>query len=78
VKIIGSGRSRHAQRLREFLTVRDVMHSWLDLDTDEQAAALLQKLGVGADETPVAITRDRRVLRDPSEAELAAALDLED
>ena len=78
VKIVGSGRSRHAQRLREFLTVRDVMHSWLDLDTDEQAAALLQKLGVGADETPVAITRDRRVLRDPSEAELAAALDLED
>ncbi|WP_201776734.1 Na+/H+ antiporter NhaA [Allosalinactinospora lopnorensis] len=78
VKIVGSGRSHHAQRLREFLTARDVLHSWLDLDTDEYAAELLQELGVGADETPVAITRERRVLRNPSEAELAAALDIED
>jgi Na+/H+ antiporter NhaA len=77
VKIVGSGRSRDVQRLREFLAARDVWHSWLDLDTDEYAATVLQKLGVGPEETPVAITRDRRVLRNPSEAELAAALDLE-
>jgi NhaA family Na+:H+ antiporter len=78
LKIIGSGRSREVQQLRQFLTARDVLHSWLDLDTDEHAAAVLEELGVGADQTPVAITRDRRVLRNPSEAELAAALDLDD
>ncbi|MDP8909024.1 MAG: cyclic nucleotide-binding domain-containing protein [Chloroflexota bacterium] len=66
VKIVGSGTSRDARRLREVLTARDVLHSWLDLDTDEHAARLLQELGVGAEETPVAITRDRRVLRNPS------------
>jgi protein-disulfide isomerase/CRP-like cAMP-binding protein len=77
VKIVGSGASAEARRLREFLTARDVMHSWLDLDTDEYASTLLQRLGVGPDETPVAITRDRRVLRNPSQAELAAALDLD-
>jgi Na+:H+ antiporter, NhaA family len=77
VKIVGSGASADAQRLREFLTARDVMHSWLDLDTDEHASALLRQLGIGPEETPVAITRDRRVLRNPSEAELAAALDLD-
>jgi len=78
VKIVGSRASRETQRLREFLTARDVVHSWLDLDTDEHAAALLERLGIGPEETPVAITRDRRVLRNPSEAELAAALDLEE
>jgi CRP-like cAMP-binding protein len=77
VKIVGSGASAQAQRLREFLTARDVIHSWLDLDTDEYASTLLQRLGVGPDETPVAITRDRRVLRNPSQAELAAALNLD-
>ena len=77
VKIIGSGASSAAQRLREFLTARDVLHSWLDLDTDQHASALVQQLGIGPEETPVAITRERRVLRNPSEAELAAALDLD-
>ena len=44
VKIVGFGASSDARRLREFLTARDVVHSWLDLDTDEQASALLQQL----------------------------------
>lgn len=77
VKIVGSGASSDARRLREFLTARDVMHSWLDLDTDEHASTILQQLGVDHEETPVAITRDRQVLLNPSEAELAAVLDLD-
>lgn len=77
VKIVGSGASPDAQRLREFLTARDVMHSWFDLDADEYASTLLQRLGVGPEETPVAIMRDHRVLRNPSQAELAAALGLD-
>ena len=77
VKIVGSGTSLTAQRLRTFLTARDVTHSWLDIDSDEHAATILERLGVSPEETPVAITRDRRVLRNPGEAELAAALDLD-
>ncbi len=75
-KIVGSGASSDTQRLREVLAAWDVTHSWLDLDTDEYASALLQRLGVSPEETPVVITRDGRVLRNPSEADLAAALDL--
>jgi NhaA family Na+:H+ antiporter len=77
VKIVGSGASSDTQRLREFLTARDIMHSWLDLDTDEHASTVLQQLGIDPEETPVTITRDRQVLLNPSEAELAAALDLD-
>ncbi|PSK98663.1 Na+/H+ antiporter NhaA [Haloactinopolyspora alba] len=78
VRMVGSGASADARRLREFLTARDVMYSWLDLDTDENASAVLQQLGVDPDDTPVAVTRDRRVLLNPSEAELAESLGLDD
>jgi CRP-like cAMP-binding protein len=77
VKIVGSGTSPRTRRLREFLAAHDVVHSWLDLDTDEHAATLLRQLGVGPEDAPVAITRDRRVLRRPSEPELASVLGLD-
>jgi Na+:H+ antiporter, NhaA family len=75
--IVGSGASPEARRLREFLTARDVIYSWLDLDADKVAAEILRDLGVRADETPVVITRDQQVLRKPSETEVSAALALE-
>ncbi|MGH2954736.1 MAG: Crp/Fnr family transcriptional regulator [Solirubrobacterales bacterium] len=77
LRIVGSGASPDAQRLRDFATQNDVLHSWTDLDHDERAAAMLEELGVEVSETPVAVTRDRQVLRNPSEADLARALGLE-
>jgi Na+:H+ antiporter, NhaA family len=76
-RIIGSGTSEDALRLRAFLVERDVLFSWHDLDADELAADLLRDLGIVADETPVVITRDRRVLRNPTDAQLSEALGLE-
>jgi CRP-like cAMP-binding protein len=78
VRIVGSGSSAAARRLRELLTAGGVLYSWLDLDSDQLAADVLRDLGVGADETPVVITRDRQILRNPSEDELSRALDLAD
>jgi Na+:H+ antiporter, NhaA family len=78
LRIVGFGASSDAARIRDFLSRRGVLHSWLDADEDERAAATLRELGVRRDETPVAITRDRRVLRNPSEHELARALELDD
>ena len=77
VRIVGSGTSPEARRLREFFTAHDVLYSWLDLDADTLAAEILRDLGVGADETPVVITRDQQVLRRPSETEVSAALGLD-
>ncbi len=77
VRIVGSGTSPEARRLRELLVTRDVLYSWLDLDTDELAAELLEALEVPSGDAPVVITRDGEVLRNPSEDELTAALGLE-
>ena len=76
LRIVGSGGSRDTRRLRDFAVRRDVPHSWIDLDTDERAAALLEELGVDPGETPVVVARDGRVLRNPSDAELSGVLDL--
>jgi Na+:H+ antiporter, NhaA family len=77
LRIVGSGASPDTQRLRDFASQNDVPHSWIDIDHDERAARLLTDLGVELGETPVAVTRDRRVLRNPSDAELAQALGID-
>jgi thioredoxin reductase (NADPH) len=77
LRVVGPGSSEETQRLRELLGRRDVMHSWIDLDVDAGAAEMLSDLGVDPEETPVLITRDGRVLRNPSERELVDALGLD-
>jgi thioredoxin reductase (NADPH) len=75
VKVVGSRYSQDTRRLREFLARNRVPYRWMDLETDEQADALLQALGVEPGETPVVIGIDG-VLRNPSTAQLAAMLGL--
>jgi thioredoxin reductase (NADPH) len=75
VKLVGSRFSRDTQRLREFLARNRMPHQWMDLEDDEEADKLLQLLAIEPDETPVVIGGSG-VLRNPSNAELAAVLGL--
>ncbi len=75
VKLVGSRYSVDTRRLREFLQRNRVPYMWMDLEADPEADSLLRSLGVEAGETPVVIGGDG-VLRNPSNAELAAMLGL--
>jgi thioredoxin reductase (NADPH) len=75
VRLVGSRYSRDARRLREFLARNRVPHQWTDLEDDQEADALLRTLAVEPGETPVVIGGDA-VIRNPSNAELAAMLGL--
>ncbi len=75
VKLVGSRFSRDTQRLREFLARNRMPHQWMDLEDDEEADKLLQLLAIEPDETPVVVGAGG-VLRNPSNAELAAVLGL--
>jgi thioredoxin reductase (NADPH) len=75
VRVVGSRYSQDTRRLREFLARNRVPYRWMDLESDEEADAMLQALGVEPSETPVVIGGDG-VLRNPSTAELAAMLGL--
>lgn len=75
LRIIGSSFSPDSRRLREFVARNRLPHRWIDLERDAGAEALLRKVGVSPQETPVVIWRGE-VLRNPSNAELARAVGL--
>jgi thioredoxin reductase (NADPH) len=77
LKIIGSRFSADSRRLREFAIRNRIPHRWLDLEGDPNSDELLRQCGVSADETPVVIWGDR-VLRNPTNAELADVIGLHD
>jgi thioredoxin reductase (NADPH) len=75
LEIIGSRFSPDTRRLREFLARNRLPHRWIDLEMDERARDLLDNLAIPPAETPVVIVGDR-VLRNPSNADLAAIVGL--
>ena len=76
LRIVGSAGSADMRRLEELAARRRLRYASIDLDTDERAAAMLEELGVDPADTPVVITVEGRVLRNPTDDELARALGL--
>jgi thioredoxin reductase (NADPH) len=74
-RVIGSRFSPDTRRLRVFLSRNRLPHGFIDLEQDASADALLRELGVKPSETPI-VLRGAELLRNPSNAELAAALGL--
>ncbi|RCG31615.1 FAD-binding protein [Sphaerisporangium album] len=75
-RIIGSRHSADSRRLREFAARNRLPHKWIELEEDKEAEQLLDHLGFTPKDIPVAILRGERVLRNPSNAELARAIGL--
>ena len=75
LRLIGSHLSPDCRRLREFLTRNRIPHSFIDLEVHADAELLLQKLSVAPDETPL-VVRGTKVLRNPTNIAVAAALNL--
>jgi thioredoxin reductase (NADPH) len=76
VRIIGSRYSQDARRLRDFAARNRIPVQWLDLEADRSAEALLRQLNVAPHDTPLVILYGRQLLRNPSNAQLAAAVGL--
>jgi CRP-like cAMP-binding protein len=75
IRIVGSRFDRDTHRLREFAARNRVAHEWLDSE-EPRAGSLLDQRGLSAASGPVVLLGGERVLRDPSNAELANALGL--
>ncbi|MCW2808226.1 MAG: cyclic nucleotide-regulated FAD-dependent pyridine nucleotide-disulfide oxidoreductase [Marmoricola sp.] len=76
LRIIGSRYSADSRRIRDFVSRNRIPHRWVDLEEDPEAEALLQRLKVPPEMTPVVIWKGQSVLRNPSNAELAKLLGL--
>jgi thioredoxin reductase (NADPH) len=73
LRIIGSSYSADARRLLEFTARNQIAHSWVDVERDAGAEALLRDFGVAPADTPVVIW-GARVLKNPANADLARVL----
>jgi len=76
LRIIGSRFSAESRRLRDFMSRNRVPHRWIDLEIDTEAEAILVRLNIAPEETPVVIWKGRDVLRNPSNTELATLIGL--
>ena len=74
-RLIGTRSSGEAFAIRELLHRNLVPFSWHDIDTDDESKALLDRLGIRADECPV-LVRTHNVLRRPTVTQVADELGL--
>jgi thioredoxin reductase (NADPH) len=74
VRIIGSRFSPEAHRLRDFAGRNGIPFRWLDLETDEQAEALLRQFNVPASATPIVMSADGEWYSNPSPSDIGACL----
>lgn len=76
VVLLGSHHCAGTLRVKEFLTRNAHPYAFVDLDSDTEVQALLDRFHVREGDIPVLICRGERVLRNPSNAEIADCLGL--
>jgi thioredoxin reductase (NADPH) len=74
VVLLGSRHSAGTLRVQEFLTRNGHPHATIDVERDPSAQALLDQFKVAMADVPVVICRGVRVLKNPSNQELATCL----
>lgn len=74
--LVGSSHSAGTLRIREFLARNGHPVTYLDVETDPGVQALLDRFHLHVDDIPILICRYERVLKNPSDAEIAECLGL--
>jgi len=71
VRIIGSRFSPDAHRLRDFATRNLIPYKWVDVETDEQADAILRQFNITPADTPVVLGNSGKFKKNPTLQEFA-------
>lgn len=74
VVLVGSRHSPDTLRVQQFLTRNSHPHETIDVEADPAAQPLLDQFGITIDDVPVVICLGWRVLKNPSNEELAECL----
>ena len=74
VRIIGSRFSPEAHRLRDFAYRNGIPFRWYDLETDEQAEALLRQFNVPVSATPIVMDADGNWHSNPTFGDIGACM----
>jgi thioredoxin reductase (NADPH) len=73
--VVGSAHSADTLRLKGFLTRNGYPYTYIDVERDPDVQTLLDHFEIQLQEIPVLICRGQRILRNPSNNEVAACLD---
>jgi thioredoxin reductase (NADPH) len=76
--LVGSVHSAATLRIREFLTRNGHPYSYVDLDQSADMQGLFDRFNISAADVPVLICRDTRVLRNPTNRDVAECLGFND
>ena len=76
VVLVGSPHSAGTLRVKEFLTRNGHPYSYIDLEEDAAAQALLDRFHVEVEDVPVLVCRGQSVLRNPTNEKIADCLGL--
>jgi thioredoxin reductase (NADPH) len=74
--LLGSNHCAGTLRVREFLNRNAQPYAFVDLDSDEDVQELLDRFHVSEADVPVLICRGERVLRNPTDEQIAECLGL--
>lgn len=74
MRIIGSSYAPDTRRLLDFAARNRLPHKWIDLEKEPDVDAFLRRLNVDRADTPIVILRREKLLRNPSNAQIAAEL----
>ncbi len=74
VVLIGSRHSADTLRLQQFLTRNAFPHVNVDVESDPSVQALLDRFQISVDDIPVVLCRGERVLKNPTNQQLAECL----
>jgi thioredoxin reductase (NADPH) len=76
IVLLGRADDPQSMRLQNFLSRNAVPHIVIDPMHDEAAARLIERMQIGNDELPLAITPDGTLLRGPTESNIACRVGL--
>jgi thioredoxin reductase (NADPH) len=76
--LLGSQNSASTLRAREFLSRNGHPYTYIDVERDADTEVLLQRFHVGVGDMPVLICRGERVLKNPTNQEIAECLGFND
>ena len=77
-RIIGSRYSPDTFRIREFFSRNHLPYTWLDVENDPQAAALLEHFQIQPEDTPIVLTRNQLLLKNPPLEAIASCYGISD
>ena len=76
IRMFGAPWCPDCQRAKQFMAEQRIAYEWNDIDQDESARAYVQQVNDGKQIIPTIVFDDGSILVEPSNAELAAKLDI--